>query len=102
MALEIKVPPMGESISEATVAGWRKKPGDPVSAGDILVELETDKVTMEVPAPGLLDAAEYCKKERRCCKTRGTLATLDDSAGAVAASPAPASAKPAERPRPRR
>ena len=51
MALEIKVPPMGESISEATVADWHKNAGDAVSSGDILVELETDKVTMEVPSP---------------------------------------------------
>lgn len=51
MSLEIKVPPMGESISEATVADWHKQAGDSVSTGDILVELETDKVTMEVPCP---------------------------------------------------
>jgi 2-oxoglutarate dehydrogenase E2 component (dihydrolipoamide succinyltransferase) len=92
MALEIKVPPMGESISEATVAGWRKKPGDPVQAGDILVELETDKVTMEVPAPSAGVLLNIVKKSGDVVKLGETLATLDDSAGArpsAAAPPAP-------------
>jgi len=51
MPIEIKVPPMGESITEATVASWHKNIGDPIKQGEILVELETDKVTMEVPSP---------------------------------------------------
>ena len=46
----IQVPPLGESIVEATVSRWLKKEGDPVAAGDTLVELETDKITVEVPA----------------------------------------------------
>src|SRR5262245_50824019 len=51
MATEIRVPTLGESVTEATVAKWHKKPGEPVKADEILVELETDKVTVEVPAP---------------------------------------------------
>ncbi|MCY3982034.1 MAG: 2-oxo acid dehydrogenase subunit E2, partial [Alphaproteobacteria bacterium] len=51
MAIEIQVPQLGESISEATVARWMKAPGDAVEADEPLVELETDKVTVEVPAP---------------------------------------------------
>ncbi|MBF0110377.1 MAG: 2-oxoglutarate dehydrogenase complex dihydrolipoyllysine-residue succinyltransferase [Magnetococcales bacterium] len=51
MAIDIKVPPLGESIMEATVVKWHKSEGDTVTAGEILCELETDKVTMEVPAP---------------------------------------------------
>ncbi len=51
MAIEIKVPTLGESVSEATVAKWLKKVGDQVKADEALVELETDKVTLEVPAP---------------------------------------------------
>src|SRR5579872_3065697 len=47
---EIKVPPLGESIVEATVSRWLKKEGDAVASGDTLVELETDKITVEVPA----------------------------------------------------
>ena len=51
MATEIRVPTLGESVSEATVARWFKKPGDAVKADEPLVELETDKVTLEVNAP---------------------------------------------------
>ena len=51
MSIEIKVPAMGESVTEATVARWFKKEGDAVSRDEPLLELETDKVTVEVPAP---------------------------------------------------
>ena len=51
MATEIRVPTLGESVSEATVGTWFKKVGDAVKADEILCELETDKVTVEVPAP---------------------------------------------------
>src|SRR3712207_6238562 len=51
MATEIRVPTLGESVTEATIGKWFKKPGDPVAADEPLVELETDKVTLEVNAP---------------------------------------------------
>ena len=51
MATEIRVPTLGESVSEATIGRWFKKPGDAVAADEPLVELETDKVTLEVNAP---------------------------------------------------
>ena len=51
MSIEIKVPTLGESVSEATIAKWLKAVGDAVKADEPLVELETDKVTVEVPAP---------------------------------------------------
>ena len=51
MATEIKVPPLGESVTTATVARWMKQAGDTVAADEPLVELETDKVTVEVGAP---------------------------------------------------
>src|SRR5215470_15308710 len=51
MAIEIRVPALGESVTEATVGQWFKKPGDTVNADEPLLELETDKVTLEVPAP---------------------------------------------------
>ncbi|MEC8154156.1 MAG: biotin/lipoyl-containing protein, partial [Pseudomonadota bacterium] len=49
MAVEIVVPVLGESVTEATVAQWLKKPGEAVAVDEPLVELETDKVTLEVP-----------------------------------------------------
>jgi 2-oxoglutarate dehydrogenase E2 component (dihydrolipoamide succinyltransferase) len=51
MAIEVRVPALGESVTEATVATWFKKPGDAVAADEMLCELETDKVTVEVPSP---------------------------------------------------
>ena len=51
MAIEITVPTLGESVADATVARWIKKTGDTVAADEPVVELETDKVTLEVPAP---------------------------------------------------
>ena len=51
MAIEIKVPALGESVTEATVGQWFKKPGEAVKVDEPLVELETDKVTVEVPSP---------------------------------------------------
>jgi 2-oxoglutarate dehydrogenase E2 component (dihydrolipoamide succinyltransferase) len=58
MSVEIKVPALGESVSEATVARWLKKPGDAVAMDEPLVELETDKVTLEVnaTAAGVLES----------------------------------------------
>ena len=51
MTIEVRVPALGESVSEATIATWFKKPGDAVAADEMLCELETDKVTVEVPSP---------------------------------------------------
>ncbi|MEM9690863.1 MAG: biotin/lipoyl-containing protein, partial [Pseudomonadota bacterium] len=51
MSIEIKVPPLPESVSDATLVGWHKKAGEPVSRDENLVDLETDKVVLEVPAP---------------------------------------------------
>ena len=64
MSVEIKVPALGESVTEATVAKWFKAPGDAVAADEMLVELETDKVTMEVPAPAAGRLAEIRVAER--------------------------------------
>jgi 2-oxoglutarate dehydrogenase E2 component (dihydrolipoamide succinyltransferase) len=51
MAVEVRVPTLGESVTEATVATWFKKVGDAVAVDEMLCELETDKVTVEVPSP---------------------------------------------------
>jgi len=60
--IAIKVPPLGESIVEATVARWLKREGDAVSQGETLVELETDKITVEVPA---LQAGVLAKQQHK-------------------------------------
>jgi 2-oxoglutarate dehydrogenase E2 component (dihydrolipoamide succinyltransferase) len=97
--LSIKVPPLGESIVEATVSRWLKKEGDAVAAGDTVVELDTDKITVEVPAlkPGVL--AKQAKKEGDVVHVDDVLGEIDESAvpaaaGAGQAAAAPAAAKP--------
>ena len=51
MSIEIKVPTLPESVTDATLVAWHKKPGDPVSRDENLVDLETDKIVLEVPSP---------------------------------------------------
>jgi 2-oxoglutarate dehydrogenase E2 component (dihydrolipoamide succinyltransferase) len=107
--LPIKVPPLGESIVEATVSRWLKKEGDVVAAGDTLVDLETDKITVEVPAlkPGKLSKRN--KKEGEIVHVDDVLGELDEtavpaavgatpSASAPTPAPAPATAAPAPAP----
>jgi 2-oxoglutarate dehydrogenase E2 component (dihydrolipoamide succinyltransferase) len=93
--IEIKVPPLGESIVEATISRWLKNPGETVQQGEPLVELETDKVTVEVPAfkAGVLKS--QTKNEGDVVKVDEVLGQLDESA-AGAEAPAPAAeARPA-------
>ena len=100
--LSIKVPPLGESIVEATVSRWLKKEGDVVAAGDTLVDLETDKITVEVPAlkPGVL--TKRAKAEGEVVHVDDVLGELDETAVpatvgapvATASTPASAPASP--------
>ncbi len=89
MATEIKVPTLGESVTTATVARWLKKAGESVAADEPLVELETDKVTVEVNAPGAGTLGAISAEEGAEVEVGAVLATLD-AAGAPAA-PAPKS-----------
>lgn len=77
MAVEIKVPTLGESIVEATVGAWHKHEGDPVTAGEVLVELETDKVTVEVTAAGSGVLSRILKPD-------GATVTIGESLGVIA------------------
>jgi len=95
MAIEIKVPALGESVTEATVAKWLKKIGEPVAVDDPVVELETDKVTLEVNATAAGVLSEIRVPEGANVNVGGILGTIDGAGGAkVAAAPKPA-AKPA-------
>jgi 2-oxoglutarate dehydrogenase E2 component (dihydrolipoamide succinyltransferase) len=91
----IKVPPLGESIVEATISRWLKNEGDLVAAGDTLVELETDKITVEVPA---LEAGVLTKRHRG----EGEVVNVGDELGEIAAgagaAAAPAAAAPVAAP----
>jgi 2-oxoglutarate dehydrogenase E2 component (dihydrolipoamide succinyltransferase) len=90
MATEIRVPTLGESVSEATVGKWFKKVGDAIAADEPLVELETDKVTVEVPAPMAGTLGEITAKEGETVGLGAILGTISDAAkGSQAAAPAP-------------
>jgi 2-oxoglutarate dehydrogenase E2 component (dihydrolipoamide succinyltransferase) len=95
MATEIRVPTLGESVSEATVGTWFKKVGDAVKADEILCELETDKVTVEVPAPSAGVLSEIVANAGDTVSPGGLLGQLAASGAAVAE---PAAAKPAAAP----
>ncbi|HEY1430728.1 MAG TPA: 2-oxo acid dehydrogenase subunit E2, partial [Stellaceae bacterium] len=81
MATEIKVPSLGESITEATVAKWLKRPGEAVAADEPIAELETDKVTLEVPAPASGTLAEILAEEGANVPVGAVLGRIADGAG---------------------
>jgi 2-oxoglutarate dehydrogenase E2 component (dihydrolipoamide succinyltransferase) len=92
MAIDIRVPALGESISEATVGKWFKKAGDPVQADEPLVELETDKVTLEVNAPSSGVLSEIAAETGQTVAIGALLGQLAAGAGAQAEAAAPAAA----------
>jgi 2-oxoglutarate dehydrogenase E2 component (dihydrolipoamide succinyltransferase) len=110
MATEIRVPTLGESVTEATVGQWFKQAGDAVTADEPLVELETDKVTVEVPAPASGVLSEIVVKAGDTVAVGSVLGAIADGDGkvkpapvkaaAATPQPAPAPVKPSEPPKP--
>jgi len=97
MATEVRVPTLGESVTEATVATWFKKPGDAVQVDEMLCELETDKVTIEVPCPVAGAMGELVAAEGDVVEKDGLLCMVEEGAAgqaAPAATAAPAAATP--------
>ena len=84
---EIRVPTLGESVTEATIGKWFKKPGDPVAVDEPLVELETDKVTIEVPAPAAGVLGAIAAKDGETVAVGALLGQITEGAGAPAAQP---------------
>src|SRR6266403_321194 len=100
---EIRVPTLGESVTEATIGRWFKKAGDAVAVDEPLVELETDKVTIEVPAPSAGTLGEISAKDGETVAVGALLGQIYDGAAAGAAAKpaaAPAAAKAAAAPPP--
>src|ERR1700722_19104509 len=93
MATEIKVPPLGESVTEGTVARWLKKVGDSVKIDETLIEFETDKVTVDVPSPASGVLSEISAPEGANVAVGGLLGVIAE--GAAGAKAAPAAAAPA-------
>ena len=99
MSIEIKVPALGESVVEATVARWLKQVGEAVAADEPIVELETDKVTLEVPAPVSGVVTDQVAAEGATVEVDAILALMEEGA-APAAAPATPEAPKAEAPKP--
>jgi 2-oxoglutarate dehydrogenase E2 component (dihydrolipoamide succinyltransferase) len=91
---EIRVPTLGESVTEATIGRWFKKAGDAVAVDEPLVELETDKVTIEVPAPSAGTLGEIVAKDGETVAVGALLGQIKDGAAGAAAKPAAVPAKP--------
>ncbi|WP_171100941.1 2-oxoglutarate dehydrogenase complex dihydrolipoyllysine-residue succinyltransferase [Ruegeria sp. HKCCD7255] len=98
MSIEVRVPTLGESVTEATVATWFKKPGDAVAVDEMLCELETDKVTVEVPSPAAGVMGEIVAAEGETVGVDALLATIAAGEGAAPAPAAPAAEAPAAAP----
>lgn len=103
MSAQVKVPTIGESVTEATIGQWLKKPGDPVALDEPIASLETDKVAVEVPSPVAGVMGEYVAQEGDTVAVGAVIATVEEGGAAApagnapaAAAPAPASAQPAK------
>ncbi|HYR25447.1 MAG TPA: 2-oxoglutarate dehydrogenase complex dihydrolipoyllysine-residue succinyltransferase [Aquabacterium sp.] len=96
--IEVKVPQLSESVAEATLLQWKKKAGEAVAADEILIEIETDKVVLEVPAPGAGVLVELVRNDGDSVASDEVIARIDTEAAAgavVAPAAAPAAAAPA-------
>ena len=101
MATEIRVPTLGESVSEATIGRWFKKPGDPVKADEPVLELETDKVTLEVNAPASGTLGDILVKDGETVSPGAVLGSIvEGGAAAAPAAPRGETPKPAVAPSP--
>ena len=92
--IEVQVPQLSESVAEGTLASWKKKVGDAVARDEILIDIETDKVVLEVPSPGAGVLVEIIKADGETVVSGELIARIDTEAKAGAAAPAP-EAKPA-------
>jgi 2-oxoglutarate dehydrogenase E2 component (dihydrolipoamide succinyltransferase) len=97
---EIRVPTLGESVTEATIGKWFKKAGEAVAVDEPLVELETDKVTIEVPAPAAGVLSDIAAKDGETVAVGALLGQIKEGAGAAPKAAAPATTKPVEAPKP--
>ena len=93
MIIEVQVPQLSESVAEGTLASWKKKIGESVARDEILIDIETDKVVLEVPSPGAGVLVEIVKADGETVVSGELIARIDTEAKAGAAAPAAADAK---------
>jgi 2-oxoglutarate dehydrogenase E2 component (dihydrolipoamide succinyltransferase) len=96
--VEVKVPQLSESVAEATLLQWKKKPGEAVAIDEILIEIETDKVVLEVPAPAAGVLAEIVQADGATVAAEQVIAKINTEGKAGVAAPAAAAAAPAAAP----
>ncbi len=99
--VEVKVPQLSESVAEATLLQWKKKPGDPVAVDEVLIEVETDKVVLEVPAPGEGVLAQIVKGDGTTVVSGEVIATIDTEAKSGAKPGSAAATAPSAAPAPK-
>jgi 2-oxoglutarate dehydrogenase E2 component (dihydrolipoamide succinyltransferase) len=99
MRIEVKVPQLPESIAEATLVSWHKKPGDAVARDENLIDVETDKVVLELPAPGDGVLVELVRPDGATVTSNEVIAIIDSEAKAAATSPAAEAATPQTAPK---
>src|SRR6478736_2049789 len=96
--VEVKVPQLSESVAEATLLTWKKKAGETVALDEILIEIETDKVVLEVPAPAAGVLAEIVQADGATVAAEQVIARIDTEGKGAAAAPAAAAAPVAAAP----
>ncbi len=96
--VDVKVPQLSESVAEATLLNWKKKPGEAVAIDEILIEVETDKVVLEVPAPAAGVLAELVRNDGDTVVADEVIARINTDATATVAAPAAAAPAPAAAP----
>ncbi|MDR3159605.1 MAG: 2-oxoglutarate dehydrogenase complex dihydrolipoyllysine-residue succinyltransferase [Zoogloeaceae bacterium] len=94
MIIEVKAPQFSESVSEGTLVAWKKRIGEAVSRDEVLVDIETDKVVLEVPAPDAGVLVEIVKGDGETVKANERIARIDTTAVAASGAPAPAAVAP--------
>src|SRR5690606_537414 len=99
-SIEVKVPQLSESVAEATLLQWHKKVGEAVARDENLIDIETDKVVLELPAPAAGVISEIRKEDGATVVAGEVIAVLDTDAKAGTAAPAPAPAPAAAAPSP--
>ena len=98
--MNVLMPQLGETVTEGTVANWHKKVGDTVAADEIILDIETDKVSMEIPAPSAGVITEIRVQAGATVEVGTVLAVIESSASASASPPAAKPAAPAPAPAP--
>ncbi len=100
MRIEVKVPQLPESVAEATLVNWHKKPGDAVKRDENLIDVETDKVVLELPSPGDGVLVELVKPDGSTVTSNEVIAVIDSDAAPAAKAAAPAPTRPVAVPAP--